>query len=112
MDKIYNHFGYGGDCEYLNSIYPLKSSKFSGFNIIKNLETKKLTPKENEIIFDILGEYSTLPINQYLEVFSETFTKFICASLKGTELSKNPIELLKNSPKEFQNIIKKVVYNL
>ena len=110
LDKIYSHFGYGGECDYLKSIYPLKNQNRSGFSIIKNLENKKLTPKENEIIFDILGEYSTQPINQYFEIFSETFTKFICDSLKGIELVKNPLELFNKSPKEFKDIVKRIIY--
>ena len=66
--------------------------------------------QENEIIYNELGEYATLPNNQYLEVFSEAFTKFICDSLKGVELIKNPIELLKSTPKEFQKILRKATF--
>lgn len=110
LDAIYNKFGYGGSCEYLINRYPFKNTKITGIDVIKQLQTKKLTPNENEIIFDTLGEYSTNPENQYLEIFSETFTKFICASLNGIELVKNPIELLKNTPREFQKILKKIIF--
>lgn len=109
LDEIYKKFGYGGNCDYLKSIYPTHNRKITGYNLIKNLQTKTLTPKENEVVYDVLGEYATFSVNQYLEVFSETFTKFICASLKGVELVKNPIDLLKNSPKEFQKIINKII---
>ena len=56
-----------------------------------------------------MGEYSTRPKNQYMEVFAETFTKFICDALSGDKLIKNPIELFKNSPKEFQTIVRKTI---
>lgn len=109
LDEIYRKFGYGGNCNYLKSIYPINNKEITGFNLIKNFQTKTLTPKENEIVYDTLGEYATLPTNQYFEVFSEAFTKFICESLKGVELVKNPMDLLKNSPREFQNIITKIL---
>lgn len=108
LDYIYNKFGYGGDCDYLKKIYPKKMSFINGFELLKKLETKTLTTEENNIIFDILGEYSTKPQNQYLEICSETFTKFICDSLNGTKLVKNPFELLKKTPVEFQNILYKI----
>ena len=110
MNAIYNNFGYGGSCKYLRKQYPVKVQGITGFELIKKLQTKTLTSKENEIVFDFLGEYATNPENQYLEVFSEAFTKFICDSLKGIELVKNPIELLKNTPDEFQKILKKVIF--
>lgn len=109
LDEIYRKYGYGGECDYLKNIYPTHNLKYTGFDLIKNFQTKTLTPKENEVVFDVLGEYATLPTNQYFEVFSEAFTKFICASLKEIELVKNPMDFLKNSPKEFQNIINKII---
>ena len=108
LDYIYKKFGYGGDCTYLNEFYPLKKSKQTGIQLLKMLENKKLSPKENEIIFDTLGYYSTLPTNQYLEIFSEAFTKFICDSLSGIHIIKNPLEQLKKTSKDFQNIFHKV----
>ena len=107
---IYNKFGYGGSCYYLNNQYPPTNINIRGIDIIKQLQTKKLTSKENEIVFDTLGEYSTLPENQYLEIFSETFTKLICESLDGVELVHNPIESFKKLPVEFQKILKKVIF--
>lgn len=110
LDMIYNKFGYGGSCYYLNNQYPPTNINIRGIDIIKQLQTKKLTSKENEIVFDTLGEYSTLPENQYLEIFSETFTKLICESLDGVELVYNPIESFKKLPDEFQKILKKVIF--
>lgn len=110
LHHIYSQYGYGGNCEYLNSLYPKTDKNISGVELVKKLETKVLSKKENEVIFDNLGEYATKPINQYLEVFSETFTKFICKSLKGAELFKNPLDEIKNSNLDFQNIIQKVCH--
>lgn len=108
LDLIFKKFGYGGECKYLNTIYPVKNKKISGYNMLQELKGKKLSNTENLIIYDILGEYSTKPYNQYLEVFSETFTKFICESLSGYELRCNPLELINRTPKEFQKILKKI----
>ncbi len=107
LDYIYRKYGYGGDCDYLKDLYP-KKSNISGVLLLKKLETRTLTQKENEIIFDVLGNYSTRPINQYLEIFSEAFTKFICNSLSGANLIKNPMDEIKKTNKEFQKILKKV----
>lgn len=93
---------------YLTEQYPDKSCKPTGFEIIASSQNKKLSLKENMLLYDILGKYATLPYNQYLEIFSETWTKFICDSLSGTQIVKNPIELLKETPKEFQNIVRKI----
>ncbi len=108
LDNIYTKYGYGGKCEYLQKQYPKTDSHKSGYKILSELETKTLSNFENNIIYDILGEYATSSKYQYLEVFSETMTKFICESLKGTTFVKNPLELLKKTPKEFQAILKKV----
>ncbi len=108
LDYIYNMFGYGGSCDYLNEIYPLKGLSICGYKLLEMLGTRCLSQKENEIIYDVLGEYATLPHNQYLEIFSETFTKFICDSLLGTKLVKNPLDELKKTSQEFQTIIRKV----
>lgn len=108
LHSIYDKYGYGGDCEYLKKMYPDKGKGIKGVELIKELETKNLTPEENEIIFDNLGEYATKPENQYLEVFSETITQLICSSLKGTEIVKSPLDLLKNKNAEFKKIIEKV----
>ena len=108
LDLIYSKLGYGGDCSYLNEIYPAKNTTKNGVSFLKELETKVLSNKENNIIYDVLGKYATLSQNQYLEIFSEAFTKFICESLKDCELIANPLEKLHKTPLEFQKIFKKV----
>lgn len=109
LNYIYNKFGYGGDCDYLKQIYPNKKAPISGFQLLQQLENKTLSQDENSIIFDTLGEYATKPQNQYLEIFSEAFTKFICDSLNGIEIVKNPIDQLIKTNKDFQNVLKKVI---
>lgn len=111
LDLLYKKFGYGGSCEQLNSIYPMAANKrgvnTSGVKILENAQNKVFSEKENEIIFDVLGEYSIQPKNQYLEVFSEAATKFICDSLSGCELKSNPMDKMKTMPREFLDILKK-----
>ena len=108
LDYIFRNFGYGGDCDYLKEIYPTKQNRITGVQLLKILESKVLLPKENEIIYETIGKYSTQPINQYLEIFSETFTKFICNSLKNGRLNNNPFEQIKKTSPEFQKILHKV----
>lgn len=108
LDYIYKQFGYGGKCDYLQEIYPTKEKRKNGYMLLKELQNKQLSTKENEIIYEELGEYATLPQNQYLEIFSESFTKFICNSLAGNSIIKNPIEELSKTKKEFQDILHKV----
>ena len=108
LDYIFKKFGYGGNCQSLNEIYPRKNLQYSGIYLLKMLQTKKLSSEENKIIGEELGYYSMLPYNQYLEIFSETFTKFICNSLKNCILVKNPFEQLKNTSSAFKNILIKV----
>lgn len=108
LDHIFKIYGYGGDCEYLKSIYPDKNTEINGIELLKQLQDKTLSEKENEIIFDNLGEYSTRSTNQYLEIFSEAFTKLICDSLDKCNLTKNPIDELKRKSPEFQEIIRKI----
>ena len=108
LDSIYQKFGYGGQCFFLNNLYPKKNNTITGYDLLKILETKVVSKKENEIIFDILGEYATGSQNQYLEIFSETLTKFICDSIRGTQIVKNPFDLLKNTPLEFQILFRKI----
>ena len=109
LDMIYSKLGYGGACSYLNEVYPVKNNKLTGIELIKQLETKKLSKKENDVIFDMLGEYSTRGENQYLEIFAEAFTKFICKSLNGNlEVVKNPFDIIKTTSKDFQKILNKV----
>lgn len=109
LHYIYSKLGYGGDCKYLNEIYPLKTPQRSGVVFLREIISKKLTEKENEIVFDTLGEYSTRPFNQYLEIFTETFTKYICMCLKDCKLVQNPFEKIKETSPEFQKILTKVI---
>jgi hypothetical protein len=48
-----------------------------------------------------------------MEIFSETLTKFICASVSKdcTRLDTNPMELFKRTSKKFQNIVVKIYNN-
>ena len=108
LDYIYKTYGYGGDCKYLQDCYPLRKEKITGVELLKELENKTLSKKENQVVFDILGSYATQSINQYLEIFSETLTKIICDSISGTNFKQNPIEELKKTPKEFQIIFNKI----
>lgn len=109
LDYIYQKFGYGGECEYLKKNYPLNCSPITGIQLLKELETKTLSKEENEIVFDNLGSYATEPINQYLEVFSEAFSKFICSSLKDGKLVKDPMDEMRQSHPEFQKILNKII---
>lgn len=108
LDHIYKNFGYGGNCEYLKSIYPDKNTSINGIQLIKDLQTKTLTDKENEIIFDNLGEYATRPFNQYLEIFSEAFSQLICNSLDKGKLTKSPLDELNKKSPEFQKLLRKI----
>lgn len=108
LDYIYKTFGYGGTCNYLKENYPDKPTQITGVQLLKCLETKKISPQENEIIYDTLGQYSTKPVNQYPEIFSETATKCICDSLDGYKLVKNPFEVFKKLHPDFQKIFKKI----
>ena len=56
-------------------------------------------------------EYASRPVNQYHEVFAETFTKAICESLSEQDAlpTKNPFEILKKYPPEFFKILYKVI---
>lgn len=92
----------------LKRIYDKHES--NSLNILQNLQYKKFNEDENKIIADILGSEATCSLNQYHEVFANTFTKIICDSLTKDSFvpSKNPMELLKCYPKEFIEIIKKI----
>lgn len=107
LNYLYEKYGYPGNCEYMKSLYPLKDKKHNAFDLFE----KTLSPDENQIVTKNLGSYSAKPQNQYMEVFSETFTKLICDSLSKdcTHLDKNPAKLLENTSDEFQNIVSKVI---
>ena len=110
LDYIYKKNGYGGECKFLDRVYPKFNTNTSGVNILNILAHKTLSEDENRIIFDILGEYATKPNNQYLEIFAEACTKYICESLSpDCNLIKDPLDSLKKSPREFQKILKKIL---
>lgn len=94
---------------YLNRIYE-KYGK-GAFPVLQDLQYKHFSKAENEVIGDILGKAATEPLNQYHEVFADTFTKSICDSLAINNCLpyENPFEKFKQYPKEFINIIKKVL---
>ena len=76
-----------------------------------NYSIQELTDKEKEIISDLLSTYpASRNVNQYAETFAESWTKFICDSLSDdcTTFKKNPLDLMRATPKEFQEILKKV----
>ncbi len=111
INHIYKKYGYNGNCPYTRAKYPRKESSTGGLNIIQVLQNKTFTSGENVIIREILGEYAAKPHNQYHEVFAETFSKIICASLSPKDAlpQKNPMELLAALPKEFLGILHKIL---
>lgn len=108
LNYIYSKYGYEGNCSYTKKKY-YRNDKNSGLQMLRKLTNLSFDNKENLLITDVLGKYSTTKINQYHEVFSETFTKIICDSLKGIDIVKNPMDVLKNMPIEFRKIITKVI---
>lgn len=80
-------------------------------NVLNDLQYKHFENNENEIIGNILGIEAMQPLNQYHEVFANTFTKIICSSLNKNNLTinNNPLELFKNYPRNFIEIIKKIL---
>ena len=94
---------------YVNRIYEKYGNK--SFSVLQELQDRHFSKTENEVIGDILGKAATEPLNQYHEVFADTFTKSICNSLAINDCMpyKNPLESFKQYPKEFINIIKKVL---
>ena len=78
---------------------------------LRAVKQKRLNDRENEIVRDILGEYaSKQKDHQYSEVVAEAWAKFICDSLDKdcVHFKQDPVELMKNTPKEFRKILKKV----
>ena len=106
LDYLYKKHGYPGDCEYMQQLYPLKNTGCDVFEFAQ----KRLNNEENQIVAQQLGSYAAKAENQYFEVFSETFTKFICECLSKdcTKVTKNPLDLLRQTPEKFQRIIAKV----
>lgn len=111
INHIYKKYGYSGDCSYTKKLYPPQDIGKDGFEVMEELEYKTFSRQENEVLESILGTYSTLPFNQYHEVFAETFTQLICNTLsKDNALPvANPLENLKKYPKEFLKILFKVL---
>lgn len=101
--------GLNGNCPYTKQKYG-KIQNNNGLKVMQILQNKTFNTKENNIIKNVLGLYSSLPKNQYHEVFAETFTKLICDSLSDdTSLPiKNPLDELKKYPTEFLNILHKI----
>ena len=76
-----------------------------------NYSIQELTDKEKEIVSDLISTYpASCKTNQYAETFAESWTKFICDSLADDcrTFKKNPLDLMRATPKEFQEILKKV----
>ena len=70
----------------------------------------QLTEREKEITSDIIGNYpASLSYGAYPELFAESWTKFICDSLSEDckTFKKNPLDVMRATPKEFQEILKK-----
>ncbi len=111
IDRIYKKYGYDGQCPITEAKYPVKNPNISGVAKMQELQTKVFSAKENGLIEEFLGEYSTHPKNQYHEVFAEFFTKLICDTLSENSALpiKNPSELLKKYPKELLDIISKIL---
>ena len=78
---------------------------------MQNYQNKELTPEEKEIVASVLGTYpTTVKYGQYPECYACAWSKFICEALAPDcrTFAKNPIDLMKKTPKEFQDILKKV----
>lgn len=96
---------------YLTLVHRARNEGFDYKNTVKNYDIQVLTDKEKEIVSDVLGRYALSPeYGQYQEIFAEAWTKFICESLADdcVTFKKNPLDILKSTPKEFQAILEKV----
>lgn len=74
-------------------------------------QNQKLNDREKELVGNIIGSYAfSKEVGQYPELFAESWTKFICEALSedSKSFSKNPVDLLKSMPKEFQRLLDKV----
>ncbi len=109
LNYIYSKFGYEGHCEYTKEKYFSNKKQNNGLMILQKLQTLTFDENENKIIENTIGKYATGKQNQYHEVFAETFTKLICASLSEHGMpNKNPIELLKKLNPSFIVILQKI----
>lgn len=69
-----------------------------------------LQPSQHNIINKVLEKYATTSLNQYHEIFAETFTKLICENLnEDAKLNANPFEKIKEYPHDFLMILTKVL---
>ena len=110
IDHIYKKYGYTGKCPYTAEKYPDKHLEKSGLDVLSQLRVLTLKPEENDIVKSVLGNYSSSDKNQYHEIFAEAFTKLICDSLSSDLVPQvNPMENLKKYPKEFLQILNKVL---
>ena len=77
----------------------------------KNNKRQVFSADENKVIETFLGKYAATSINQYHEVFAETFTKLICDCLsdKNSMPVKNPFEELKKYSPKFLKIFQKII---
>lgn len=109
INYIYQKYGYEGLCPYTAQKYSRKANN-CGLKVMNLLQKLRFNEAENNIILDNLGKYAASSKNQYHEVFAETFTKMICNSLsdKDSMPIKNPMDELKNFPKEFLSIVQKL----
>lgn len=107
IKHLYKKYGYTGNCLYTKNLYPAKQNNI---DIMAQLEKKTFDNRENNILKNFLGNYSTTSRGQYHEVFAETFTKLICDSLNNNaKLTQDPFERLKMFPKEFLVILYKIL---
>ena len=72
---------------------------------------QKLNEREKELVGNLIGTYAfSKETCQYAELYAESWTKFICAALSKDcqSFKRNPVELLRFMPKEFQVLLDKV----
>jgi len=112
-----SHFLYNVIHEWLHATFIniTKSRAFLGTyyfdKTMQNYEVQKLNDKEKELVSDVISTYpANCKNSQYSEVFAESWTKFICESLSEdcTSFIKNPLDILKSTPIEFQNLLQKI----
>ena len=112
-----NHFLHYFIHEWLHAQFTkmLKERVFDGsyyFDRTMHIyQNQKLDEKEIEMVGNLIGTYAfSKNVSHYSELFAETWTKLICESLSkdSQSFSKNPIDILKSMPKEFQGLLEKV----
>ena len=79
---------------------------------VDNYQNAKLTRNERDMVYDVLGKYAAKELNrgEYAEVFAEGWAKCILEALDKdcVHFKKDPLDILKGLPKEFQNLLWKV----